>query len=151
MRHPPVLFDEAFDFDGLVRLRAMVAACVRTLGAGAHVDDVVLVAHELCGNAVKHGGGSGRLRVWRDDTRVFCRVSDRGPGVPGVVGIEAPSHRTAGGRGLWIARRLAEVEIESGPTGTTVTAAIPISSAHPKRTSPARRPISDAAAERPTT
>jgi len=31
-----------------------------------------------------------------------------------------------GGRGLWIARRLADLRIETGPAGTVVTAAMPL-------------------------
>jgi anti-sigma regulatory factor (Ser/Thr protein kinase) len=89
---------------------------------------VVLVAHELSTNAVRHGGGAGRLRLWRDDFRLLCRVSDSGPGLAdaATAGVEPPSARVPGGRGLWIARRLAAVRIDTGPTGTVITAAIPL-------------------------
>jgi anti-sigma regulatory factor (Ser/Thr protein kinase) len=93
------------------------------LGAGPRVDDLVLIAHELASNAVRHGGGSGRLRLWRDDYRVICRVSDGGRGIASVA-EELPGPRSEGGRGLWIARRLAAVRIDTGPGGTTVTAAV---------------------------
>ncbi len=121
----PVL-DQRFDAGGLVALRAAVAAYAGELGAGARVDDLVLVAHELASNAVRHGGGRGRLRLWRDDYRVICRVGDGGGGIADAdrAGTSLPPPRTAGGRGLWIARRLAAVRIDTGPEGTTVTAAI---------------------------
>ena len=127
---PPVL-EQAFDAPALPRLRSAVAAYAELLGAGPALDDVVLIAHELSSNAVRHGGGSGRLRLWRDGMRIMCRVSDPGRGLPEaqVAGAVMPSARTPGGRGLWIARRLADVRIDSGPTGTTVTAAIPLTSA----------------------
>lgn len=121
----PIL-DQTFGADGLVALRSAVAAYAMELGAGARVDDLVLIAHELASNAVRHGGGCGRLRLWRDDYRVVCRVSDGGPGIAsaGDVGAALPVPRSAGGRGLWIARRLATVRIDTGPAGTTITAAV---------------------------
>jgi anti-sigma regulatory factor (Ser/Thr protein kinase) len=85
-------------------------------------DDAVLVAHELATNVIRHGGGFGRLRMWRESGRIVCRVSDCGPGMPALVA--EPETRRPGGRGLWIARRLADVRIESGPSGTVVVAAM---------------------------
>jgi hypothetical protein len=68
------------------------------------------------------------LRLWRDDYRLLCRVSDTGPGLADVAGAgaELPSAQVPGGRGLWIARRLAAVRIDSGPKGTVITAAMPL-------------------------
>ena len=122
------MLDESFDVDGLVRLRAAVAAYVGASGAGMSLDDVVLTAHELCSNAVKYGGGSGRLRLWREGRKILCRVSDSGAGMadPAGRGLEWPAPFAIGGRGLWIARRLADVDIDTGPHGTTVTAAVTV-------------------------
>jgi anti-sigma regulatory factor (Ser/Thr protein kinase) len=121
----PVL-DQTFDATNLVPLRSAVAAYATELGAGARVDDVVLIAHELASNAVRHGGGRGRLRLWRDDHRVMCRVSDGGRGIASaaLTETELPGPRSEGGRGLWIARRLAAVRIDTGRNGTTITAAV---------------------------
>jgi hypothetical protein len=41
-------------------------------------------------------------------------------------GLESPAPHATGGRGLWIARRLADVHIDTGSRGTTVTAAITV-------------------------
>jgi anti-sigma regulatory factor (Ser/Thr protein kinase) len=121
----PVL-DQSFDADAMLRLRSAVGAYAAELGAGGRLEDVVLIAHELASNAVRHGGGRGRLRLWRDDFLLLCRVSDSGPGLDDAAraGLELPSPGAPGGRGLWIARRLAAVRIDTGPTGTTITAAI---------------------------
>jgi anti-sigma regulatory factor (Ser/Thr protein kinase) len=118
--------DQRFDADALFALRSAVAAHAMELGAGRFVDDAVLVAHELSSNAVRHGGGSGRLRLWRSGDHLYCQVSDCGPGIadPEFAGVSRPSPSEPGGRGLWIARQLAQLQIDSAPAGTTVTAAM---------------------------
>ena len=127
-RRRPAVLDETFDVAGLVRLRSAVTAYAIACGAGPALDDIVLTAHELCSNAVKYGGGSGRLRMWRQGHRIVCRVTDSGPGMVDAAsrGRESPAPHVTGGRGLWIARRLADVHIDAGPRGTTVTAAISV-------------------------
>lgn len=123
---PAAALDQPFDADGLFSLRSAVAAHASDLGADRAVNDTVLVAHELSSNAVRHGGGSGRLRLWRDGDRLYCEISDAGQGMadPSHTGTSRPSPSVPGGRGLWIARQLAEVAIETGPEGTTVTAVL---------------------------
>jgi anti-sigma regulatory factor (Ser/Thr protein kinase) len=115
--------DQLFTVDDLFSLRSAVAAHATELGAAA-VDDMVLVAHELASNAVRHGGGSGRLRLWRSGDHLYCEVRDNGSGLPepDKAGTRPPSPSVPGGRGLWIARKMAEVEIRSTSGGTTITA-----------------------------
>jgi signal transduction histidine kinase len=121
----PAMLDLGFDSTGLANVRAMVA---RWAGGGPALDDLLLVVNELCGNAVRHGGGHGRLRLWTDGYRLLCRVTDSGPGIPEpeAQGLDRPALDTAGGRGLWIVRRLADLRIESGPSGTEVIAMLPL-------------------------
>ena len=89
-------------------------------------EDVVLVVYELATNAVRHGGGHGRLNLWRENNQFVFRVSDDGPGLADPrAGMEPPAPNMSGGRGLWIARRLSALNIDTGPRGTTVTAAMP--------------------------
>src|SRR5690349_8525768 len=61
---PPVLLDLGFNDDNLYGVRAAVAAHVSEVADDRTVDTVVLIAHELASNAVRHGGGAGRLRLW---------------------------------------------------------------------------------------
>jgi anti-sigma regulatory factor (Ser/Thr protein kinase) len=117
------VFDLPIDLDGLAHLRLTVAEHAGELGAADVRDDLVLVAHELATNVVRHGGGTGRLRLWREDRHIFCRVSDSGSGLDPTCD-EPPSPGTPGGRGLWIARQLADVRIETGPAGTIVVAVL---------------------------
>jgi anti-sigma regulatory factor (Ser/Thr protein kinase) len=126
--HPEPDLDQPFDEDALFTLRSAVAAHAAELGAGAALSDTVLVAHELSSNAVRHGGGAGRLRLWRASDHLYCQVTDAGPGLsdPEHAGTSRPPPSIPGGRGLWIARQMAELRIDTGPNGTTVTAAIAI-------------------------
>jgi anti-sigma regulatory factor (Ser/Thr protein kinase) len=129
---PPddVPLDQRFDSDGLFSLRAAVSAHASDLGLGPErVGDVVMIAHELASNVIRHGGTAGRLRLWRTDHAVLCQVSDTGPGLadPAAAG-RAPAPLSApDGRGLWIVRQLSDrLDIESGPDGSILTVTIAI-------------------------
>ncbi|WP_220449033.1 ATP-binding protein [Nonomuraea mesophila] len=96
--------------------------------AGRRLEDFVLAVNEVTTNAVLHGGGHGRLRVWSRDGCLWCEVSDDGPGLPpGWLGdTRPPRGLDFGGRGLWLTRMVCEhVLIVSGPRGTTVTFVFP--------------------------
>ena len=41
--------------------------------------DVVLAVHELAANAIRHGAGVGRLRVWNLVRELCCQVDDGDP------------------------------------------------------------------------
>jgi anti-sigma regulatory factor (Ser/Thr protein kinase) len=122
-----VAVDQPFDADGLYALRAAVAAHASRLGAVPPVlERLLIVAGELASNAVRHGGGSGRLRLWRTGTELRCQVSDQGPGMADrTVGSQPPGPIATSGRGMWICGRLCDdLIIESGGRGTTVTAVL---------------------------
>ncbi|MGN9845891.1 ATP-binding protein [Nonomuraea sp. H19] len=76
---------------------------------------------------MEHGGGRGRLRMWREDGRVVCEVADIGRGIsPGVLEeAELPAPSAPGGRGIWLIRRLSdEVVFTTGSGGTAVRLAL---------------------------
>jgi anti-sigma regulatory factor (Ser/Thr protein kinase) len=114
--------EQRFDSGSLVSLRSAVAAHGGALGlADGRVEDLVLVAHELATNAVRHGGGAGRLRLWRVDGSVFCEVTDAGMGFafPHPDQLRRPDVGAPGGRGLWIVARLVDqMRVDSGEGGT---------------------------------
>lgn len=126
-----VALDQPFDADGLYALRAAVAAHGADLGAGEElVEALVMVANELASNAIRHGGGAGRLRLWRDGDLIHCEVSDTGPGLEDTeVGRELAPLTAYGGRGLWVVRRMShQVDIRTSGEGATVTAALRVRS-----------------------
>jgi anti-sigma regulatory factor (Ser/Thr protein kinase) len=127
--------DQAFDADSLYALRAAVAAHAAAAGLGRHrVYDVTAVAHELAANAVVHGAGHGRLRLWAAGGFLYCQVSDGGrdatgnqsapPARPGDGAAPWPVQH---GHGLWLVRQVADhVDIIPGPAGTTATVRFPL-------------------------
>jgi len=118
----PILV-QAFDRMGITTLRHAVRRIAAQAGLhGQRLDDFVLAVNEIVTNAVMHGGGAGRLRLWRDGRDVCCEVSDRGPGLPaGGHAGQLPHSSQPRGRGVWLAHRLCDsVETATGPTGTTV-------------------------------
>jgi anti-sigma regulatory factor (Ser/Thr protein kinase) len=132
---PPAGFvplDQAFNASSLYALRAAVAAHAAAAGLGkSQVYDVTAVAHELAANAVVHGAGHGRLRLWADGAFLYCQVSDDGRN--GATPPSAPSGDGAApwpaehGHGLWLVRQVADhVGIGHGPSGTTATARFPL-------------------------
>lgn len=116
-RTTPVL-DLAFDSSTLSELRAGVKAHARQAGLPDwRVEDVVLAVHELVANAVHHGAGTGRLRIWRLAGTLHCQVEDGDPSAPG----HAPTHPLpiVPRHGLWVARQVADqIRVLSGADGT---------------------------------
>ena len=121
--------DQTFDAAGFYSLRETLAAHASRLGAdGDQIDQLLIVATELATNAVRHGGGTGRLRLWHRGHTLYCQVSDDGPGIADpTVGTAAPGPVSDSGRGLWICRNLTtDLTIDTGPDGhgAAVTVAI---------------------------
>jgi len=111
--------DQVFDGDSLYALRAAVAAHGSQAGLSeGRTRDLVLAVHELAANAVRHGAGQGRLRLWAAHDAVRCEVSDEG--APGEAdGADAARWRAEPGHGLWLVRRIADsASVESGASGT---------------------------------
>ena len=111
--------DQAFDGDSLYALRAAVAAHGSQAGLSeARTRDLVLAVHELAANAVRHGAGQGRLRLWAAQDAVRCEVTDEG--TPGEAdGADAARWQAEPGHGLWLVRRIADsASVQSGASGT---------------------------------
>lgn len=86
---------------------------------GDELHDFVLAVNEIVTNAVVHGGGRGKLRMWDHGQFLGCEVTDGGPG--GV--LDAPTEPTPqGGRhGLRLARLLVDsLEVLESTAGTAV-------------------------------
>ncbi|MGW0431328.1 ATP-binding protein [Micromonospora sp. NPDC003197] len=122
-----VNLDQHFDADALYSLRAALTAHASDLGAGpVLVEQLLIMASELATNAIRHGGGAGRLRMWRDHGQLHLQISDHGPGLADpTVGTRPPDQSAIGGRGMWICRQLCDdLFIDTGAGGTTITAVV---------------------------
>jgi anti-sigma regulatory factor (Ser/Thr protein kinase) len=111
--------DQAFDSDSLYALRAAVAAHGSQAGlSDGRTRDLVLAVHELAANAVRHGAGQGRLRLWAADDAVRCEVTDQG--APGETdAADAARWQAEPGHGLWLVRQIADsASVQSGVSGT---------------------------------
>jgi anti-sigma regulatory factor (Ser/Thr protein kinase) len=124
------VLDQAFDRDSLYALRSAVAAHASAAGLPRQrVYDVVSAAHELAANAVRHGAGHGRLRVWADGQSPYLEVSDDGPAKRDGARPAAAEWKREHAHGLWIIDQLADlVGLDRDPAGTTVTVTFTISS-----------------------
>lgn len=87
---------------------------------GDRLDDFALAVYEILTNAVRHGGGTGSLRLEHVDRELICQVDDEGSGfIPQALPEHPPSH--GGGRGLRLARQLTDsLTITNRTPGTTV-------------------------------
>jgi len=135
---PPVL-DLGFDSGTLHTVRAQMRACVSNAGfPEGQAEDVVLAVHELAANAVSHGGGAGRLRVWNLAGALYCQVDDgnvptssrQGADHDGIA-VSKPNGSSdralvnslpcEHGHGLWVVQQVADqMQSLSGPDGTSV-------------------------------
>ncbi|HEU5061961.1 MAG TPA: sensor histidine kinase [Solirubrobacterales bacterium] len=121
---PPTSTPEtvAFGVSELSEVRHRVAAAAEASGMDSlGVADLVTATSELAANSVMHGGGSGLLRLWREEGRLLAEVEDRGRIEEPLVGRLRPDVSQEGGRGLWLANQLCDlVQIRSGDGGTVV-------------------------------
>jgi anti-sigma regulatory factor (Ser/Thr protein kinase) len=103
-----------------------VRTLVRQRAAAAGLDpprreNAALAAHEMATNSIRHGGGSGVLRVWTDGGMLVCELRDGGRIVDPLVGRRRPSSLSEGGRGHWMANQLCDlVQVRTFASGTVV-------------------------------
>jgi anti-sigma regulatory factor (Ser/Thr protein kinase) len=124
----PAAVTAALDFDAesLARVRGLVRSSAAELGLDqAKLIDFILVTSELATNSVRHGGGTGSLRLWREGGYAVCEVHDRGVITDPLVGLRPPDFRKGvGGAGLWAINRVCSlVAIRTSPRQGTVVRA----------------------------
>lgn len=90
--------------------------------------DVMLAVHELAANAVRHGGGAGRVQLRVAGRALHCVVSDAGRGrVDGRAyagtAVFVQPWLFKPGHGLWLVRSLADdLAVAPDGAGSHVTA-----------------------------
>lgn len=89
-----------FGVDGLSTVRRFVWARAHAaeLSPGRQAD-LVTAVNELTGNSIRHGGGGGLVRIWREEGALFVEVSNPGSLHDPLVGRERPDPLQLRGRG----------------------------------------------------
>jgi anti-sigma regulatory factor (Ser/Thr protein kinase) len=118
----PVRYAFGTGADPLSAVRGRVGDAAAGFGLdAARTGDLVLIVNEVATNSVRHGGGSGVLRIWEEDSSLICEVSDAGRIEDPLVGRGRPSTDRGSGFGLWLANQLCDlVQIRTFPTGSVV-------------------------------
>ena len=137
-----LVLDQAFDSGTLYALRAAVQAHAIQAGLPeSRTDDLVIAVHELAANAVRHGAGAGRLRMWERDGALHCQVDDSGSPASGrdagPGGNVADRWPFLQGHGLWLVRLVADqISVFSGPGDTRATVVFFLSGQDPSVSAP---------------
>ncbi|MEU6115428.1 sensor histidine kinase [Streptomyces sp. NPDC047117] len=115
-----------FRFDGpkqVAELRDFTARLARRAGLSAdRINSLLVCVDEAAANAVRHGAGLGRCRIWTTPGEIYCEVTDpHGTLNTALAGYLPPSTAGLDGRGLWIIRRLSDAaDMRTTPQGTTI-------------------------------
>ena len=110
-------------FGGAVGARRFVAGEARAAGLPEEkIRDVELAASEVAANVFQHAADVARIRAWSTDTAFVFDVDDTGAGIDDPFpGYAVPERTAFAGRGLMVARRLADVvQVRTTPTGARV-------------------------------
>ena len=129
-----VVLDREIRAATLSALREAVLGCAAAAGLSRDRSiEVMLAAHELAANVIRHGSGRGRLLLRVTARALSCQVSDaRATARPGL-GAQHEADGTAApaaawpvehGHGLWLVRKTADrVQVAAGPAGSVVSIA----------------------------
>ncbi|HEY7074293.1 MAG TPA: ATP-binding protein, partial [Solirubrobacteraceae bacterium] len=87
----------------------------------ARRDDLLLAVTEAASNSIRHGGGHGVLRVWREPDALICEMRDAGRLDEPLAGRLPPPHAHGGGYGLWLVNQVCDlVQLRSFAGGSVV-------------------------------
>ena len=93
-------------------------------GSEPALEDFLLAVDEMTTNALRHGRPPVDLRLWADENRLVCTITDRGAGLQDPFIGYGPAHGddlSLGGMGLWLARQLCDhVDITVADDGVRV-------------------------------
>jgi anti-sigma regulatory factor (Ser/Thr protein kinase) len=119
---PAGLESLSFGAGDLGRVRTYVARRAQLAGLGRKpAVALVLAVNEIATNSLQHGGGRGELRVWSEDGRLICEISDHGHITSPLAGRLPPALDGADGGGLWLANHMCDlVQIFSSADGTAI-------------------------------
>jgi anti-sigma regulatory factor (Ser/Thr protein kinase) len=125
----------------MITVRNFVRRHATPLLPPVRVDEIVLAAHELAANTVKHTGGPGRIAVWSEPGLFACQVDDTGHITDPLAGRVPPDPLMPCGRGLLLVNQICDlVRIHTGPAGTSVRTHVWLPGRKPGESSDRRPP-----------
>ena len=87
------------------------------------VEAIEMVVNELAVNSVRHGGGTGTLRLWAEDGLFICEIADKGHLTDPLAGRRHVGLSAKGERGLLIAHYWSDLlRLHTSPGGTVIRA-----------------------------
>jgi anti-sigma regulatory factor (Ser/Thr protein kinase) len=118
---PPSVGVRSIAVDDLSAAREVVGAWMDLHPVRSRADDVRLAVHELVVNAVQ-AAGRAQVSEWHENGHAVWEIRDDGPGlVDPTAGYVLSRQGEESGRGLWIARSLADdSSVRGDASGTTI-------------------------------
>jgi anti-sigma regulatory factor (Ser/Thr protein kinase) len=117
----PPISDLHFEGDLWALRRSLAGDELLAVLAPGRREDLVFAVNEAVSNAVRHGDGTCRARVWRDGDRIVSEIETTTPIEDPLAGRRRPDVTATSGRGLWLINQLCDlVELRSGPRGASV-------------------------------
>ena len=112
-RSPRAAVEADFGPGELIDVRRLVTDVAEDAGLSRRrADELAVIVNELAANSVDHAGGRGTVRAWAERDAVVVEVTGDGalarPPGGRSRGEALPRRDAERGRGLWIARQLAD-------------------------------------------
>lgn len=127
------------------KARADICATLSNWGLGVHTDTAELILSELVANAVRHGEGPVRTRIFHVGRYLHMEVHDDGPGRPVRRSVSAEDES---GRGLAVIEGLigawGGIDVWNDPVGDGKTIHVAICVEKPVEFSEVRADVKDA-------
>jgi len=83
--------------------------------------DLVFATSEAAANALKHGDGTGTVRLWRDGDAIVSEVVTQSSVADPLAGRRRPDRSADDGRGLWLINQICDlVELRSDARATVL-------------------------------
>jgi anti-sigma regulatory factor (Ser/Thr protein kinase) len=130
---PRTAIERAVDRATIDNARWFVTAFGRKVGLAAHrLVDLEIAVTELATNSIRHGGGTGLLRIWTERNRLVCELADAGRLTDPLVG-RRPTDDRHKGHGLLLVNHVVDLlRTYTGANGTTMRIYIGLDGAMPQ-------------------
>lgn len=119
---PRTAIERVAERETLDNARWFATSYGRSVGlSGTQLIDLEIVITELLTNSIQHGGGVGTFRIWNEESRLVCEVSDSGHLTDPLAGRMPTDESQGHGRGLVLVNEIVDLFlVHTSPHGTTM-------------------------------